>query len=278
MDALYHARIHLKVRDHDRTVKHDKGWDPLGYQFGEVRDRILQKGLADFRSGYEELSADDKVLLYCFVNMRKHFFASAAVFQAFAKTTAAYFGAKHRLMIDFGCGPATACLALADEQHGRRIEYLGVDCAPAMQEAAKTLLRIATRNGILHRDSTSRFAASWDDLDPDKLVGQPGTCVLLNFSYFFASNSLKGEPLESLADFVRRLKLNPNVETLCTVYTNSTVGIAGDNYRRCMKLIGFDVDRQPPKTRNISYQNRCDDFDPKSDTFAYQVCRLKRKS
>jgi len=68
----------------------------LGYPFQVIRDNVIQLGRADFTMGHEhskygELSADDKVLLYCFTYMRLHFFESLATFRHYKSALEAMF-------------------------------------------------------------------------------------------------------------------------------------------------------------------------------------------
>src|SRR4051812_12646105 len=84
MDELFSRLIVFPVRDDART-----DWSEnlhLGDPFDVIRDQVIKKGLADFRLGHQDsryglLTPDDKALLFCFVNLKKHFFACAATLE-----------------------------------------------------------------------------------------------------------------------------------------------------------------------------------------------------
>jgi hypothetical protein len=76
MEDLYLAQVLRKVQFDRRT-----DWDQnvsLGYPFKLILDEVLEKGRANFTEGHDDdeygsLTAEDKVLLYCFVCMQRHF-------------------------------------------------------------------------------------------------------------------------------------------------------------------------------------------------------------
>ncbi|QDT45442.1 hypothetical protein Pan241w_55620 [Gimesia alba] len=80
MDSVFNDIVHLPICD--RSVFEDNNMRPLGFQFNKVRSEITEFGRADFTEGYSEgdqiISADDKVLLYCFLHMRGHFWSTYA--------------------------------------------------------------------------------------------------------------------------------------------------------------------------------------------------------
>lgn len=85
MDGLYWNSVVRDVLDDPRTI--DSENLKLGYPFEKIREEVLVKGRTDFSQGHDDpryghLTADDKVLLYCFVNLRMHFFAALATFEA----------------------------------------------------------------------------------------------------------------------------------------------------------------------------------------------------
>src|SRR5579862_2202908 len=86
MENLHFEHVIRMVWKDNRT-----DWDEnvsLGYPFGVIRDEVIKKGRADFCEGHEHedygiLTADEKVLLYCFVNMKLHFFEALSTFRAY---------------------------------------------------------------------------------------------------------------------------------------------------------------------------------------------------
>jgi hypothetical protein len=51
------------------------------YSNDEIRADILNYGRADFTNEYKDLNPYDRVQLYCYFNMRKHFFTTYAVYE-----------------------------------------------------------------------------------------------------------------------------------------------------------------------------------------------------
>jgi tRNA G46 methylase TrmB len=73
------------------------------------------------------------------------------------------------LFVDIGCGPATACLALADLLKNRTFGYVGIDAAMPMQNKALTLWQAAQSMSLIGTESTAHFAPSWEEIDLGQL-------------------------------------------------------------------------------------------------------------
>src|SRR2546423_560635 len=136
MDSIFTRLITMPILNDPRT-----DWTEdlsLGYPFDVIRNRVLNKGLADFRCGYSDsrygtLTPDEKALLFCFINLKKHFFACYATYEDYRATLEPFLSTgANRVVMDIGCGPGTACLALADFLPGRAFAYFGVDLALPM--------------------------------------------------------------------------------------------------------------------------------------------------
>src|SRR5579884_4493220 len=153
MDSLFYNSVVKDVLDDPRTA--DSENLKLGYPFEKIRKEVLAKGLADFTRGhndpkYGHLTAQDKVLLYCFVNFRKHFFAARATLEAHRTLLEDLFASENRLLLlDVGCGPGTACLALADLYSGSDFDYVGIDSAEPMRAKAAALWEEARIRGLI---------------------------------------------------------------------------------------------------------------------------------
>ena len=123
---------------------------------------MLTKGRTDFSTGhyhklYGRLTADEKVLLYCFVNMKQHYFEALSTFRTYRKEIQSVFEADlPARMIDLGCGPGTAALALSDCLARPRLRYYGVDIAKPMLAKAESLIRSAVSKLLLGSESVVR--------------------------------------------------------------------------------------------------------------------------
>ena len=120
MESLHFDQVVRRIWKDPRTDWNADTSVSLGYPFKVIREEVIKKGLADFAVGHESkvygnLTADEKVLLYCFTNLTLHFFESMATFRSYKAILAPLFkNPGRKLMVDFGCGPGTAGLALVD--------------------------------------------------------------------------------------------------------------------------------------------------------------------
>ena len=236
MDEIVRPAIDACVMSDPRTAHGLK----LGYEWSYVREKILRKGLADFRKGYvpensaagPELSAADVVLLYCFGNMKRHFPAARNVFEAHRNLIQQCIeNTANLVVVDVGCGPATGYLALTDVFPGHAFRYYGVDCAEAMREMAARFSRLLIGHRFVSPGSQSYFYDTWDKVRPDDW--QRDTTVLFIFSYLFAS--LDRRACVSLLESVQRIRGHASVVKCFLAYMNSERDIANDTYRTCFR-------------------------------------------
>lgn len=161
----------------------------------EILDDVLIRGRGDFTKNYGKISADDKVLLYCYFNLKKHFFTSYAVFQTVVSSLEKFFlnKAYKPIFIDLGCGPMTSGLALADLIHtntgkGINFSYIGVDISNPMMRKAESFKSL----NIFSTESTFTFVNNWNEIEPsllNELAGKNNP-IIFNASYLFASSSI----------------------------------------------------------------------------------------
>ena len=243
----------------------------LGYDFEYVRDRILLKGRADFNMAYidhdggafvkyhrleEEgygppLSPNDIVLLYCYINLKSHFAEVSTILGKQQATIEPLFSPDCKtLVIDFGCGPGTVCLALAERFKDKNFEYTGIDIAPAMQQKANELFIVAQEEQLISKDCTAKFISSWDEFNNEVIPSK--SKVLLSFSYFFASNTLKESSLISLAAFVKTLRESEKIKEIKLLYINSISIYAHKNYNKFVELI--NIKSKPEELGNFVYE------------------------
>jgi hypothetical protein len=181
-----------------------------GYSRRHILDEVILRGRGDFAENYGPISTADKVLLYCYFNMKKHFFTSYAVFQTVVDSLETFFTTNDYkpVFIDLGCGPMTSGLALADLIHtktesGINISYIGVDRAPAMLSRADSFKTL----NIFSPDSSFTFVANWNEISHGLLYELAGknNPIIFNASYLFASSSV--DPID-LANYVTEVSRN----------------------------------------------------------------------
>jgi hypothetical protein len=166
---------------------------------------ILNRGRVDFEKGYNALTPDEVVLIYCQYMMQMHVASSFHILQQ----ARGVFGtspdrARDVVTVDFGCGPLTWGVALAwyylsqrgEELPADRVSlrYIGVERSPAAIRRAQTVARCH----LLFRDDS--LFDFFDQLDDPRLgdsiekqiaaanIAEP--LLALNFSYLFASETL----------------------------------------------------------------------------------------
>ncbi len=241
MEKLFNKRVVMPVLNDPRT---DMSQDiSLGYPFPTIRNDIIREGLADFSLGFDDgvhgpLTASEKVLLYCFVNMKNHFFTSLAALQCHERNLKKLLDEK-LLIIDIGCGPATAGLAFLEEFQGTTFDYLGVDHARPMQDMATEFFAAANSAGLARQKIITCFVNDWHGIKKHRF----GTdnAVLVVFSYFFASESLKTDDLAALADILKKLKGHRAQKPVAILHMNSPRNHANRNYLKFRRLLGFDA-------------------------------------
>lgn len=251
----------------------------LGYPFEVIRRQVLAKGLADFRNGHEhavygDLSPDEKVLLYCFTNFKKHFFTAMATFQAHLACLRKLFASGEKTFVfDIGCGPGTACLALAEVLRGRKFSYVGIELAPAMRKMAGILWRAALKEGMIGDGSKAGFPkSSWAQLPIQRMPRD--SSVLLVFSYFFASRFLTKGAVHSLAEFVAELRDSDRVKALVLAHLNSPAVTANESYYHFKRCLGLSAVSSLLE-RTIEYRKKRGSTRTGTERFVCDIVRLK---
>jgi hypothetical protein len=219
-------------------IDHNRGrW--WSYNKSNILFDILVRGRADFTTAYGIISPQEKVLLYCFFNMKKHFFTSYAVFERIIPSLKDFFSNDdyRPVMIDLGCGPMTSGLAMADlinTTMGRAISfsYVGIDISTAMLDRAKTF-----EDSELFANCTFNYFESWNNIDFGLLRSIAGTNnpIIFNASYLFASDSLLPS---DLADYITNVtKLYENVYL---IFQNPSSEARNKKYLEFKEFIKFE--------------------------------------
>ena len=234
----------------------------LGIPYSEIEPKVLEMGRADFRVGYSHpsygtITANDKVSLYCFMNMRSHYYASLATFRAY-DLSAALSPGESTLFVDLGCGPGTSGLAFADHLNGsHKFDYVPVDLAPPMLDRASALFAAAQARQVGNGSIGNYITGG----------ATPHRRVIFNASYLFASDSLD---INWIVDVVNNVKAT--VDIVLFVYTNSTDPRAGQKWQRFCSAIGF---ANHATQETVQYLNNSYDVTPKNVSFMRAVLRVK---
>ena len=270
VEDLFAKLVNRPVLDHPRSV----GVNHLmGYSKDEITGRALVRGRADFRVPYKGLSAEDKVLLYCYFNMKKHYCTSLGVFRKIWPFIENLFSDPIfvPLFIDIGCGPLTSGLALGDQYYAIygsviNYHYIGVDIAPAMLQKAAEFHATDLFNG----SPEPKFFTNWDEISFEYLhsISSRNHPVIVNASYFFASEFL--DPLD-FANFISKL-----VAAYADVYFVFQNPQAPERNRKYVTFKEqFDFQVIDSKNDSIKYKTKLFS-DVKEEELLYEILKLHK--
>lgn len=244
------------------------------YSNDEIRADILNYGRADFTEAYKDLTPYDRVQLYCYFNMRKHFFTTYAVYEKIFTTLNSNVFQKNKelVFIDFGCGSLTSGLALAslyydNENEPISMRYIGIDIAESMLEKAKEF----SETELFSPNSEFNFYSSWD-LVPDSVVAeiaQNNSFVIFNASYLFASSSLNEK---SLASFVNKITSHLTNKAYF-VFQNPDRADRNEKYKKFKKDVAHQIEASD--TQKIYYKNNSNStFEPSNEVVNFEILSL----
>jgi len=188
----------------------------MGYDSETITKSIIMQGQADFDapSPSHNLTSSDIVKLYCFFNMRMHYFTSLSIYER-SQIVEKYNEIKGQIkFVDIGCGPGTSGLAFTEHMFdvtGRQatFDYYGIDCSMSMMEMARFIMN----NSGFQENNHLGFYRDIHDIDLGDFSN--ASCIIVNACYLFASNTLD---VTVLSDFIHRL---------------------GQAYPRCPKFLFF---------------------------------------
>jgi hypothetical protein len=244
------------------------------YQSDEIRADILNYGRADFTQPYKNLTPYDRVQLYCYFNMRKHFYTSYAIYEKIYTSLNVNVFQKNRdfIFIDFGCGALTSGLAIASlyqdsENKPLKINYIGIDIAESMLEKAKEF----SKTELFDTQSMFNFYTSWELIEDNFIenLTKNNAFIIFNASYLFASSSLNEN---SLASFVNKItfKLDKNAYF---IFQNPDRADRNEKYQNFKNEISFKVEAS--ETQKIYYKNNAGStFEPSNETVNFEILSL----
>lgn len=244
----------------------------LGKDHDYIRLNVLQYGRANFDQSTFEISCEEKVNLYCYYNMRKHYFTTYAIFKSFhdyfldtLKNTTF-----RNYFIDVGCGPMTSGLAfnqLFKLNANYQLNYVGVDTSNAMLGKAREF----SRTELFSNLSSFNFINSLSNISIDTLKEQfalPNT-VFLNFSYLFGNLDI--ETSEKLAKYINDLVNAYPLNRYIIIFQNSSLEKRNRSYYHFKKIINKFNSVTEPKTETVSYRNSEQSSYDKSEIVYYEI-------
>lgn len=217
LEELRHAEIQATVERDPRS------WSghPLGVDQDTVFREVCGRGQADFDKPWNDLSPDDRVLLYARSFQRGHLQELLAAFRMLFRDSAP----ESSVVIDLGCGPFTGGLAMAAALDSPcQFDYIGVDRSFGMRRLGK---RLADSVADYHRDAaiSHRWAAGISDSEWSEPLSWRSVFVIVSF--LLASPSL--DPVTLIHDLNYLLQRIGRGD-VTVLYTNSLSPRANERY------------------------------------------------
>lgn len=246
----------------------------LGLENDKARNNVISYGMSVFDEDYQDLfckyTKEDKVNLYCYWNMRKHYFSGFSVFDSYKE----FFEIELKQMsgrttfIDFGCGPLTSGIAFNQTfKHNNEfsMKYVGIDISNAMLNKATEF----SKSILFKKNTEFRFLVSFKQLEENKLDEwfRVSNLVVLNFSYLFAN--LNTEQINDLVNDINLLVKKYPFNKYVLVYQNPVHRHHNfTRFKNHLKGIDHSVVR---KSETVSYKNSNQSWYDKSETFTYEI-------
>jgi SAM-dependent methyltransferase len=190
------------------------------------RKQLLNQGRTDFDVSSSELTAIQKVDLYCFYYFQMHYSSCRAFYREESEVIKNLINEKTIWFIDIGCGPFTSGSAFdawineTKELNFIELHYMGVDISTQMIAKAKHLSATIAHSNY----NTIDFTENRDTLlqVPNFIKEtESDILIILNYSYLFASYKLD---VQEFVDFTKKL-----VDVYCKSKTEATIVIFQQN-------------------------------------------------
>lgn len=249
------------IKYHDSTV-----WNNilLGLDTFTIRSDVINFGQANFDKPYKKLQPSDIVKLYCYFNMRKHYYSSIYLFErcSWIKKLVTKDGCLK--FIDVGCGPGTSGVAMTDyllsiKSLKQQFDYIGVDYYDSMLTAAADLMT----NSVYKKCTNNVFIKSISNIQSGDFNN--ANSILLNTCYLFASPTLN---VDLLATEINNLLNTYSNLPRFLLFQNTTDESKNINYKLFKtKIIKYDVLLSEKVT--IKYNNQRNSFYPPAHESVY---------
>lgn len=279
--TVYDELVINKLKNDPRTLQamestQNDWWQVLlGESNDFIRTNVIEFGRADFDFEQPSLfnqsfSKEDKVNLYCFYNMRKHYFSGVSIFDSYKE----FFEIELKQIsgrttfFDFGCGPLTSGIAFNQTfKHNNEfsMKYVGIDISNAMLNKATEF----SKSILFKKNTEFVFLNSLKRLEENTLEEwfRVSNLVVLNFSYLFAN--LNTEQINDLVNDVNQLIKKYPFNKYVLIYQNPVHRHHNfTRFKNHLKGIDHSVVR---KSETVSYKNSNQSWYDKSETFTYEI-------
>ena len=219
----------------DRVLNDPRSTDEtiLGVSFDEARDKVVGGGQADFDQPWNQLTGDDRALLYAYCNQQRHLEELVAAFQM-------HFNGKspdrEPIVVDLGCGPFTGGLAFASTLGDEpRFDYVGIDRSLSMCKLGEQLASAADNlSGVKRMWKSDVTSINWN-------TSPSWRPVFIIVSFLLASPTLDASALVAeLKGLLKKFGNGP----VTVLYTNAIGNEANSSFasfRDALQSQGFKV-------------------------------------
>ncbi len=256
--------------------------DIMGFSADVCRNILIEYGRANFEQAVlaptvdgnlQEVSSQNRVMAYCYFNLRKHYFSSLAIFRSgkelfqknFANTS------QRITFLDLGCGPLTSGMAF-QEAFGHDnpdfcFEYFGIDISASMRYQAG----LFAQTSLFSRQHKFWFGPSLEEL-PAQWLGDafrlPRT-VILNASYLFGN--LTSDQAERLAHQINLLTAAYPLNQYIFVNQNPAADKRNRAYYAFKKALQVITKAVVSRTETVSYKNQALSLYDKREVVFYEM-------
>lgn len=242
----------------------------LGYPTADVITHIIGRGQTDFDAQFGNLSPMDRVNLYCYFNMRMHFFSSLSLYNRSQIFENYYSTAGKIRFVDIGCGPATSGIAFADYLHQKSgenvvFDYFGIDSSERMLLKAEEMLN----NDIFFDGNKREFRSRIGEVD--SIYFKESECIIFNCSYVFASPTL---PYQEIAEYINEIHVIYPYTPIYIMYQNVTLQALNLTYIEFKKILTNHA-VEWKRIEKIRYHNQQNSFyAPKEREVYYEIIKI----
>ena len=191
--------------------------------------------------GQGPFTTKEATLCYCMAYMHGHYEAAKIVLEGFADQLDA---SSRVAMLDVGCGPMTAALALSDlftKGYGKPValNYIGIDTSERMLKFAK---KFSERDDCFSTSESDyrRFVDGCGAISDRRISKflKGATHIVVTFNYVLAQSSLNLATVDELAELTVRIAAAAGKTPVWIAYANSTYPTSYFQYfaHRCGKL------------------------------------------
>lgn len=272
IENLFKNEINKPVLDDSRSIPYEILY---GMSLRDIRAKVLEFGLSNFDSPYLTITPDEKVNLYCYLNLKKHYFTTYAIIERMFASVGPIDKIHSVNFLDYGCGPLTSGIAIADLYSAKtskkiKINYIGIDISNAMLKKAKQFSQFDCFSDLsrfkfsreLGGDVLAEFISSSSDVKSINII---------NFSYLFASNTLDIKELRYKLKAIENIK-GPSF----LLYQNSANESKNENWE--MFKTYFDLILIFSGERKVKYYTRRSyNCDAKEENVKFEILKFIQK-